>query len=421
MGQERGSACTIPTEPPLWAGILSLTVFFSCIPVFGTLLPFYVEDVLGESRSWVGVGISSYYIAATLGMAVTGWLSDVIGIRRVIIGACIGNVALLNCVTLVRSIGALIALMALLGFCTTYALALIWVTRVVPGPRLARWLAWAVCLGVASVMLGGFLAGAMTGSQIGLACAITCTPQAVAAVGLLLAKDVPRAALRPPQLATGTNVGASAPGAASASSRAGLKRAMSTRYMLCICFAPLCQGFRIAGVVQTLAPITLKAVHGWEESRVGILYQAGGFGAILGHFFLTPYLSSRPWRHRAVQALSLLIMSLLIVYGLVGDNPDYPVVALVLPLMFFILTALCLGICNFMVALCARAVAPEAVGAITGLTRCLFTLGNSIMPVIVLPLADVGGLRLPCFVIAGAFLLKAILLTWCEKVPGAPS
>ena len=102
MGQERGSACTIPTEPPLWAGILSLTVFFSCIPVFGTLLPFYVEDVLGESRSWVGVGISSYYIAATLGMAVTGWLSDVIGIRRVIIGACIGNVALLNCVTLVH-------------------------------------------------------------------------------------------------------------------------------------------------------------------------------------------------------------------------------------------------------------------------------------------------------------------------------
>ena len=92
-----------------------------------------------------------------------------------------------------------------------------------------------------------------------------------------------------------------------------------------------------------------------------------------------------------------------------------------LPLMFFILTALCLGICNFMVALCARAVAPEAVGAITGLTRCLFTLGNSIMPVIVLPLADVGGLRLPCFVIAGAFLLKVILLTWCEKVPGAPS
>ena len=44
-------------------------------------------------------------------------------------------------------------------------------------------------------------------------------------------------------------------------------------------------------------------------------------------------------------------------------------VALVLPLTFFILTALCLGICTFLVALCARAVAPEAVGAIARLAN----------------------------------------------------
>lgn len=73
-----------------------------------------------------------------------------------------------------------------------------------------------------------------------------------------------------------------------------------------------------------------------------------------------------------------------------------------------------------MCALCARAVAPEAVGAITGLTRCIFTLGNTITPVMVVPLLDAGGLRLPCLLIAGFWALKVVLLTWCAVVPPNP-
>ena len=90
------SCRTLPTDPPLWAGILSLTCFFTSISVFGGLLPFFVEDVLGEPKTFVGVAISTYYAFATAGQFFTGFLSDIIGIRRTIIGACLANVLLLN-------------------------------------------------------------------------------------------------------------------------------------------------------------------------------------------------------------------------------------------------------------------------------------------------------------------------------------
>ena len=43
------------------------------------------------------------------------------------------------------------------------------------------------------------------------------------------------------------------------------------------------------------------------------------------------------------------------------------------------------------VALLARAVAPEAIGTLTGLTRCLFTLGYCALPAPLVPLLQVGG------------------------------
>ena len=151
---------------------------------------------------------------------------------------------------------------------------------------------------------------------------------------------------------------------------------------------------------------------------VGILYQAGGIGAVFGHGLVTPYLSSRGWRHRSVQGLALFNIGLLVVYSFFGET--VPELALALPVVAFVSTSLTLGVCNFMCALCARAVAPEAVGAITGLTHCIFTLGNTITPVMVVPLLDAGGLRLPCLLIAGFWALKVVLLTWCAVVPPNP-
>ena len=47
--------------PPLWAGIVGLVTFFVDISVAGTLLPFFVDDVLHAPSTVVG-------IATTLGI-----------------------------------------------------------------------------------------------------------------------------------------------------------------------------------------------------------------------------------------------------------------------------------------------------------------------------------------------------------------
>ena len=101
-------------------------------------------------------------------------------------------------------------------------------------------------------------------------------------------------------------------------------------------------------------------------------------------------------------------------------------VALVLPAVGFVATACGLGVVNVMVppplvssapprtplaplhplrtpfapprtptplqvALLARAVAPEAIGTLTGLTRCLFTLGYCTLPAPLVPLLQAAG------------------------------
>lgn len=159
----------------------------------------------------------------------------------------------------------------------------------------------------------------------------------------------------------------------------------------------------------------LKNSHGWNESDVGRLFQVGGLGALVAHAFFTPWVSSRPWRHRAVQALSLLNAVVLLVYGFYGESD--PGVALVLPCVAFVSTAICLGCCNLMVAMFARNTAPEALGALTGLTRCTFSIGTSVLPALVVPLTDAGGLLAPCVLAAILFAVKGVLLTWCAQLP----
>ena len=67
----------------------------------------------------------------------------------------------------------------------------------------------------------------------------------------------------------------------------------------------------------------------------------------------------------------------------------------------------------------ARAVAPAALGALTGLTRCLFTLGYCALPASLVPLLEAGGLIAPCALVAALFGVKAALLQLATRLPNA--
>ena len=370
--------------------------------VLGTLIPFFVDDVLDQPKTLVGTGFTFQNAASTIGLVVTGALSDVIGLRRTVLIVSLGNVLSLNLLGFARSPTVLIILQSFFGFCTTYALALTWVTRLVPGPKLARWLAWTVCFAQLCVSVGGLIAGALVGEQLPLACGIMSAAPAVAALSLVFARDVPKAADA---------------GKPNSSTRDGIRKAFQTRYFRCVAFAPFAQGCFIGGVFNTLCPLVLKDRHGFSEAEVARQFQIGGLVALLSHAFFTPWVSSRSWRHLAVQAMAVINVVLLLVYGWLGET--YPTVAFVLPIIGFVLTAIMLGCCNLMCALLAQAVAPEALGALTGLTRCLFTLGTAIPPVLIVPLMNAGGLKAPCILVASLFAIKAILLFGCAKLPAS--
>lgn len=391
--------------PPLWAGIVGLVTFFVDISVAGTLLPFFVDDVLQAPSSVVGIAILLQYASATIGLVLTGMLADHIGPRRTIILTCAVNVLLLNVQGFVRSVPALFVVRCLIGAASTYALGLSWVAMLAPPSRLARWMAWTVCAAQAGISGAGLIAGAMRGSDLYLASAIVSALPAIAVIVLAGARD--------PVLPKTT---------AATSTTEPLRSAFRHRYLKAVAVAPFVQGTLIGGVFQVLTPYVLKTTHGFREDSVARLFQLGGFFALIAHAVVTPWLSSRPWRHRAAQALSLITAAVLVVYGALGER--YAAVALALPTVAFVCTAVNLGVCNLMIAMFAMRIAPEALGRITGLTRCLFTLGWCSLPALLVPLraAAGGSLLAPCGLVAGLFVMLAALLQFCATLPqAAPS
>jgi hypothetical protein len=201
-----------------------------------------------------------------------------------------------------------------------------------------------------------------------------------------------------------------------ATTRGALAKVVRTRYFWACAWSPFVQGTYMGAMMQTLAPLVLKSLHNWPESDVARIFQLCGFGGLIAHASATPYFSSKAWRHRAVQGLSITNAGLLIAYGLLGKT--YSHAALVLPIIGFINTAVCLGIVNFMCALLARTIAPEALGSVTGLTRCLFTLGYASMPAAFVPMLTAGNLLAPCLIVATMFASKVVLLEWgARKLP----
>ena len=159
---------------------------------------------------------------------------------------------------------------------------------------------------------------------------------------------------------------------------------------------------------QVVIPLLLKDVHGWQEEQIGHVFNVAGLCTLAAHMTLTAWLSSRSWRARAMQALSLLVGCAVLGIGMLGQRSA--AAAFVLFVVAYVATAVCLGIGNLMIALFAQAVAPEALAALTGLARCLFMAGFAALPATIVPLQEAGGLMLPCAVVAILFAIKALLL-----------
>ena len=437
------STCEGRYPAPIWAGILSFTTFFADIAIAGTLLPFFIDDVLGLPREWVGITITVQYACATVGLFSTGVLADYIGLRKTLIIVSAANVVLLNIFGWVRSAPMMILVRGGLGFVNSYALGLSWVSKIAPRARLARWLSAAVCIAQASILIAGLIAGALRGAQMHVAMGIVSIPPAIVALYLLGAREAvaapppaPPASAAPAATADATaaadTVAANEksqeeaveqtpapPPAAPPRARDGLARLVRTRYFWAVAFAPFVQGGYMGAIFQTLAPLVLKTVHSWPESDVARMFQIGGLVALIAHATATPWFSSKPWRHRAVQVISLVNAALLVIYGLLGA--DHAAAALAIPVICFVGTAICLGIVNFMVANLARTIAPEALAACTGATRCLFTFGYAVLPAAFVAMLNAGSLIAPCLCVAVLFVIKALLMQMAAKLPSTPA
>lgn len=387
---------------PLWVGPVIITVFFTDMSVSGTLLPFFVDDVLHAPVEWVGISITLQYACATVGLVLTGYLADAIGMRKAAILVGAANVIFLNIAGRVRSIGAMLAIRCFLGLANTYALGLTWVAALAPRAQLARWMACAIVSGQASLMVGGLIAGALRGRDLALASGLVSIAPAAVSLYLIGACDT----------AGGPTT--------DRHQLAGLSRVVRTRYFWGVAFAPLVQGGCFGGMMQSLSPLVLRSTHGWKEGDIGRLFQAAGLGALIAHATATPYFSSRKWRQRATQALTLLAAAVIVAYGAVGDRRGYAWAAMALPIISFVLIAICLGCVNFMIALLARTIAPESLGTVTGLTRCAFTLGYCSLPAVLPPMRAAGGLILPCALVGALLVLVALLLQLASSLPHPP-
>ena len=73
-------------------------------------------------------------------------------------------------------------------------------------------------------------------------------------------------------------------------------------------------------LASTLCPLVLKSSHSLPEAEVARLFQVGGLAALLAHAFVTPWISSRPWRHLAVQAMAVVNVGLLLGYAFLGER-----------------------------------------------------------------------------------------------------
>jgi hypothetical protein len=80
----------------------------------------------------------------------------------------------------------------------------------------------------------------------------------------------------------------------------------------------------------------------------------------------------------------------------------------------------CVCVCVCGVSVFARTVVPDSLSALTGLTRCLFTLGFATLPAAYATMVAAGQLMAPCIIGAALFGASALLMQAATTLP-APS
>ena len=141
-------------------------------------------------------------------------------------------------------------------------------------------------------------------------------------------------------------------------------------------FSTFCHG-ACNGATFALVPLVLKEVHAYDEEQVGRVFLAGGLITVGVHATATPWISAR-CPGRGAQGLALAVAACSAALAATAQRSG--AATTVLAVAIFCFNSCCLGVCNTIVVRACRLVAPEALGAATGLTRSIYTLGFAFFP-----------------------------------------
>jgi len=384
-------------NPPPWTGALALVTYFSDIGVSSTLLPFFLTDSIGIEREWAGRLFAVQYASATLGLMITGWISDSVGHRRTLIAVMLAQAAVLNVQGHCSSLSALIACRVVQGFFASYGLALSWVAHVSAPANLNRNLAVAIFAAQGSISLGGLVAGQLSGQQFWIANLVQSSVPLSNAITLSLSCEP---------------VVHSPPVADVPRPLEGLRTiARSSRVFVAAAFTTFAMGCSI-GLLTTLSPLLLKEDYGLPQSDIGRVFLVGGVAALCCHATVTPYFCKS---HPEASVLVFSLLNVGVIAALAGWNWSAAALLFSLTVYSYVTTAVSLGVCNFLIARAARTIAPEAVAVATGITRSLFTLGQAVMPLLSVQLRAAAGEWLPFTMQALLFGMAGVAMAFARS------
>lgn len=386
-------------EPSHWSGGIALAIFFSDAAITGTLLPFFVDDVLGADRVWVSTALTCQYASAAIGQVVTGLLADRFGHRGALAALMVLNAVFLNVEGWCTTVTTFLAARICLGFVSTPAMALTWVADVSAPNVLAVRLSRAMLLAQSSVCVSGFVSGFLRGKDFRIACGALSALPLMNCVLLLGAREVKKGV----SISGGHAVRDLGVILRQASFQAAVWNVMTHGYFL--------------GFVLTLPPMLLKEVHGLPASAAGRIFQIGGFLTVVGHIFVTHRIASR-FPVRGHQVITVVLAGLVIVLGVVGDR--IAVAVYLLSAVAYTGNFIGLGVASFLVVLAAKKYSPESVGAVNGIARSILTIGSASAPIVVMAFEEIAGAWLPCLSTAVVFVIGAFALSAARVMDDLP-